>query len=202
MKSSHWPTLILASASPRRAELLRAAGIAFEIHPAHVDEDVHDGELPEAYVLRLAEEKGSAVHSHFPDRVVLAADTTVVVDGQILGKPSDDDDARRMLRLLRGRAHEVLSGICLIGPGEPGSDCHTARGRCDVRLARTSVELTPLTDAEIEWYVGSGEPMDKAGAYAIQGFASRFVTRIDGSYSNVVGLPVALVYEMLSSIAR
>jgi septum formation protein len=201
LKSSHSPTLILASASPRRAELLRAAGIAFEIHPAHVDEDVHDGESPEAYVLRLAEEKGSAVHSRVPDRVVLAADTTVVVDGQILGKPNDDDDARRMLRLLRGRAHEVLSGICLICPREAGRDGHT-RGTYDVRLARTSVEFAPLTDEEIGWYAASGEPMDKAGAYAIQGLASRFVTRIDGSYSNVVGLPVALVYEMLSSHGR
>jgi len=186
------------------------AGIAFEIHPAHVDEDVQGGESPEAYVMRLAEEKGSAVHSRFPDRIVLAADTTVVVDGQILGKPSDDDDARRMLRLLRGRAHEVLSGICVIGRAqaqpsdvnaEAGHDGPGVGGACDVRLARTSVEFAPLTDDEIDWYVASGEPMDKAGAYAIQGLASRFVRRIDGSYSNVVGLPVALVYEMLSSYA-
>ena len=154
--------------------------------------------------MRLAEEKGSAVHSRFPDRIVLAADTTVVVDRQILGKPSDDDDARRMLRLLRGRAHEVLSGICVIGPAQTGHDdvnAHKDAEQRIVRLARTLVEFAPLTDDEIEWYVASGEPMDKAGAYAIQGFASRFVTRIDGSYSNVVGLPVALVYEMLSSCA-
>lgn len=172
---------------------MRAAGIAFDIHPAHVDEDVHEDEAPDTYVLRVAEAKARTIASRFPDRIVLAADTTVVVDGQILGKPRDADDARGMLRLLSGRTHEVLSGICLIGP---------AQGVQDVRLARTSVELAALTEDEIDWYVGSAEPMDKAGAYAIQGLASRFVTRIDGSYSNVVGLPIALVYEMLSAQGR
>ena len=186
--------MILASASPRRAELLRAAGIAFEIHPAHVDEDVRDGESPEAYVLRVAEEKARVVAARFPDRLVLAADTTVVLDQHILGKPCDDDDARRMLGILSGRVHDVLSGVCIAGPADSG--------HVDVRLARTTVEFARLTAEEIRGYVKSGEPTDKAGAYAIQGFASRFVTRIEGSYSNVVGLPVALVYEMLRSIAR
>jgi len=183
--------IVLASASPRRAELLRAAAIAFEIHPADVDEDVHDGESPDAYVLRVAEAKARAVSSRFPDRVILAADTTVVLDEHILGKPRDLSDARRMLAMLSGRVHEVLSGVCVIGPAHSG--------HYDGRLARTSVEFARLTDEEIEDYVATGEPMDKAGAYAIQGLASRFVTRIDGSYSNVVGLPVALVYEMLRS---
>ncbi len=202
MKIENFPTLILASASPRRAELLRSAGIAFDIHPAHVDEDVHEEEAPDGYVLRVAEAKARTMASRFPDRIILAADTTVVIDGQILGKPRDAADAGRMLRLLSGRTHEVLSGICVIGPAAAGHDTGAAHGRCDVRLARTSVEFVPLTSDQIDWYVASGEPMDKAGAYAIQGLASRFVTRIDGSYSNVVGLPVALVCEMLSSHGR
>jgi septum formation protein len=192
LKSSPLPTIILASASPRRAELLRAAGIAFEIHPAHVDEDVHAGETPDEYVLRVAAAKARAIASQLPGRVVLAADTTVVIDGEILGKPRDDDEARRMLQMLSGRVHEVLSGVCVIGPAEPG--------HYELRLARTSVEFAPLTKDEIEWYVASAEPMDKAGAYAIQGLASRFVTSVEGSYSNVVGLPIALVYQMLGSI--
>jgi septum formation protein len=201
LKIENFATVILASASPRRAELLRSAGIAFDIHPAHVDEDVHDEEAPDRYVLRVAEAKARTIASRFPDRLILAADTTVVVDGQILGKPRDAADAGRMLRLLSGRTHEVLSGICVIRPVEAGHD-NGAHGRCDVRLARTSVEFVLLTSEQIDWYVASGEPMDKAGAYAIQGLASRFVTRIDGSYSNVVGLPVALVYEMLGSQRR
>ena len=182
------PSIILASASPRRAELLRAAGMAFEIHPAHVDENVHEGEAPDAYVLRVAEAKARVIAARFPDRVVLGADTTVVLEQTILGKPRDHEHARGMLRMLSGRVHEVLSGVCV---------CKLAPSSCDIRLARTSVEFSPLTDEEIAWYAASGEPMDKAGAYAIQGLASRFVTRIEGSYSNVVGLPVALVCEML-----
>lgn len=179
--------VVLASASPRRAELLRAAGIDFEVMPAHVDETLQDGEAPAAYVARVAEDKARAIHQRHPDRVILAADTTVVVDQHILGKPADAEDARRMLRLLSGRAHEVITGVSVI----------TSTGAIDTRLDRTTVEFAPLTPGEIEWYVASGEPMDKAGAYAIQGLASRFVSRIDGSYSNVVGLPVSLVCEML-----
>lgn len=179
--------LVLASASPRRAELLRAAGVEFDVMPAHVDEAVRDGETPADYVTRVAAAKAYVVHPRVPDRMVLAADTTVVVDEHILGKPDDVDDARRMLRVLSGRTHEVLTGVSLI----------SGAGSIDTRLDRTTVEFAPLTTAEIDWYVASGEPMDKAGAYAIQGLASRFVRRIDGSYSNVVGLPVALVCEML-----
>ena len=179
--------LVLASASPRRAELLRATGIAFDVIPADVDETLRDGETPAAYVTRVAEAKARAIHHRAPDRVVLAADTTVVIDDHVLGKPEDADDARRMLGLLSGRSHDVVTGVTLIDTG----------GAVETRLDTTAVEFAALSPDEIDWYVASGEPMDKAGAYAIQGLASRFVRRIDGSYSNVVGLPVALVYEML-----
>jgi len=181
--------LILASASPRRAELLRAAGIQFDVLPADIDESVLPGESAEHHVRRLAEAKACAVLPRAGGRPVLSADTVVVVAGEILGKPADDGDARRMLRLLSGRSHEVMTGICLLRhDGE--------RGKQSSEVAVTTVEFASLTDAEINWYVASGEPHDKAGAYAIQGLASRFVTRIDGCYSNVVGLPVAVVYRV------
>ena len=178
--------LLLASASPRRAELLNAAGYEFDVQPANVDESVHAREAPEDYVTRVAEAKASAVAPRADGRVVLAADTAVVVDGTILGKPADQADAARMLRLLSGRRHDVLTAVAL--PGITAVD-------------RTTVEFAPLTDTQIEWYVASGEPLDKAGAYAIQGLASRFVTRIEGSYSNVVGLPVALVSALLKGLS-
>jgi septum formation protein len=183
--------LILASASPRRAELLTAAAIAFEVRPADVDERVHEREAPDTYVRRVAAAKADAIGRQFPDAIVLAADTTVVVGTQILAKPEDAADAARMLRLLSGRAHVVMTGVTVAGAGRVA----------DTRLDRTTVEFAPLTPAEIDWYVASGEPMDKAGAYAIQGRASRFIRTITGSYSNVVGLPVALVYEMLKPFA-
>jgi septum formation protein len=183
--------LVLASASPRRAELLRAAGITFDVHPAHIDETVRGGEVPEAYVRRMAEEKARVVHALQPGRVVLAADTTVVVGSLILGKPADPGDARRMLGLLSGRSHEVITGVTMVA----GVD-----GRMETQVGTTTVEFAALQADDIDWYVASGEPMDKAGAYAIQGGASRFITRIDGSYSNVVGLPVALVWEMLKRL--
>ena len=188
--------LILASASPRRAELLNAAGIEFDPMPAQVDETVHDGEPPERYVRRVADAKACGVLARSHGRPVLAADTVVVVDGQILGKPVDADDARRMLRLLSGRQHEVLTAVAISRGGEDDV-CPAASA-----IERTTVEFAPLSDAEIGWYVDSGEPMDKAGAYAIQGLGSRFVTRIEGSYSNVVGLPIALVYKLLNLEAR
>jgi septum formation protein len=184
--------LILASASPRRAELLRAAGIEFDVHPAHVDERVHADELPGDYVRRVAESKARVIGAQFARAVVLAADTTVVADRHILGKPIDVEDARRMLQLLSGRSHEVLTGVAVVGPDLP----------LETRTESTTVEFARLSDRDIDWYVSSGEPMDKAGAYAIQGLASRFVTRIVGSYSNVVGLPVALVHEMLQPHGR
>lgn len=197
--------LVLASASPRRAELLRAAGFEFETMAVDVDERVRAGEAPEDYVRRLAMEKSaramafvgsgfsrtgtnpSEAGSHV---LVLGADTAVVVDGDILGKPRDDQDAASMLRRLSGRLHQVITGISLRGPGWEAS-----------RVETTTVEFSPLTDAEITWYVESGEGRDKAGAYAIQGLASRFVPSIRGSYSNVVGLPITAVNELVAEIA-
>ena len=181
--------LILASGSPRRAELLRAAGIEFDVIPADVDEAMDAEEWPEGYIRRLAMTKAEAVSVQAGERPILAADTVVIVDGQILGKPVDADDAKRMLRLLAGRRHIVLTAVCLLSPAS-----ETARRQ--VRVERTTVTFAPLSDEEIDWYVASGEPLDKAGAYAVQGLASRFVTCIEGSYSNVVGLPVAVVYGL------
>jgi septum formation protein len=141
----------------------------------------------------VATDKARAIAASAPDRSVLAADTVVVIDGRILGKPADAGDAKRMLRLLSGRAHQVLTGVALV-PASPGAGA-SPQG-FDVRLEATTVEFTTLGEPEIDWYVATDEPSDKAGAYAIQGLASRFVTRIEGSYSNVVGLPVSLVYAM------
>ena len=182
--------LILASASPRRADLLGAAGIPAEIRPADVDESIRPGETPEAYACRVAREKAVAISAHSAGRAVLAADTVVVVDGLILGKPADHEDARRMLRLLSGRRHAVITAVALVG------SAGAADVSVDTRIETTTVEFAALSDAEIEWYIATREPMDKAGGYAIQGLASRFVTRVEGSYSNVVGLPISLVYQM------
>lgn len=185
--------LILASQSPRRAELLRNAGIPFEIRPAELDERARRNEDPFDYVKRLAVEKAIAVLKSAPlDALVLGADTTVVVDKEILGKPADQMEARRMLERLSGRSHQVITGICLARRDERGAA--VAEVECEV----TEVEFTAISSAEIEAYVASGEPMDKAGAYAIQGRASRWIPRIRGCYFNVVGLPVARVWAMLS----
>jgi septum formation protein len=181
--------LVLASQSPRRAEILRQAGIPFTVRVVPVDETPLAGEKPHDYVRRLAEAKVLAVPAA-ADETVLGADTTVVVKGEMLGKPEDDADARRMLAMLSGRRHEVLTGICL------------KRGDGLVRdLAVTAVWFAPLTGREIAEYIASGEPMDKAGAYAIQGLASKFIPRIEGCYFNVVGLPIALVYRHYLSAA-
>ena len=187
--SQHVDRIVLASASPRRAELLRAAGIDFEVQPANVDETIGAGESAIDYVSRLAETKGRLVYERDSSRTVLAADTAVVVDEHILGKPMDEADAVRMLRLLSGRTHDVLTAVSVFHPG----------GIVDTRVDTTTVEFAPLSEGDINWYVSTGEPMDKAGAYAVQGLASRFVSRIEGSYSNVVGLPVALAYQMLTT---
>jgi septum formation protein len=182
--------LVLASQSPRRRELLAAAGIEFIVRPVNVPEQHCAGESPHDYVRRLAEAKASAVPCS-EDEIVLGADTVVVVTGQILEKPLDASDAARMLRLLSGREHEVISGICL-----------ASSGRKIVDTATTRVRFIELTPQEIDDYVASGEPMDKAGAYAIQGLASKFIDRVEGEYSNVVGLPVALVYRHLTASFR
>lgn len=179
--------LVLASASPRRRELLEAAGYTFEVAPADVDERVRPGETPHAYVARVALAKADAVAPAFPDAIVLGADTAVVVDREVLGKPVDDRDAGRMLAALSGRAHEVITGIALVGGG-----------RTVVAVESTTVWMRDLSDDAIQDYIASGEPRDKAGAYGIQGLASRFIPRIEGSYSNVVGLPVAAVSRLLS----
>jgi septum formation protein len=183
--------IVLGSASPRRAELLRNAGIDFHVIRADVNETAHSGELADPYVRRVAEAKARAVAAREPECLVLAADTTVVIDGVMLGKPDNDDDAKRMLGLLSGRTHEVLTAVAVF---------RARMSKPLLEVERTVVEFAPLTEFEIDWYVATGEPRDKAGAYAIQGYASRFVTRIDGSYSNVVGLPIALVYEMLKGL--
>ncbi|MBA3270251.1 MAG: septum formation inhibitor Maf [Acidobacteria bacterium] len=178
--------LILASSSPRRSDLLAAAGIEFLTVPVKVEESVWKHEPPGDHVRRLALEKAQAAFANHPDAVVIGADTIVLVGGEIMGKPQDNDDATRMLRLLSGREHEVLTGLAVI-----------ARRGTAIEVARTRVWINPLTDTEITEYVATGEPMDKAGAYAIQGLFSKFIDRIQGSYSNVVGLPVALVYRLL-----
>jgi septum formation protein len=194
--------LILASASPRRQELLRSARIPFVAQAADIEERVREGELPRDCAERLGREKALAVSRTRPADYVLGADTIVVVDGNILGKPRDAGDAERMLRMLSGRVHEVITGVCLAvargeGPGGREGGTHEGVERLATASAITLVTMCELSDAEIREYVATGEPMDKAGAYAIQGIASRWIPRIEGDYSNVVGLPVALVCRML-----
>jgi len=185
--------LVLASASPRRQDLLHSARISFTVQPADIDETPHTGELPGAYAERLAREKALAVWRMRPQDSVLGADTIVVVDEIILGKPADAVDAARMLRLLSGRTHQVITGVCLVHRHKLKSE----NPEVGVGSETTLVVMNELSDQEIQEYVATGEPMDKAGAYAIQGIASRWIPRIEGDYSNVVGLPVALVYRML-----
>jgi len=225
--------LVLASASPRRQELLRNAGIAFTVQPANIPEDLFPGEPPRACAERLAREKAVAVFRQRPGDFVLGADTIVVVENQILGKPRNAADAMRMLRLLSGREHQVITGVCLartlapqglkpdgfegtyVGLKAPSStaahafpgssaasEAVSSREPCedifvDVRSETTLVSMSSLTDDDLRFYVATGEPLDKAGAYAIQGIASRWISRIEGDYCNVVGLPVALVFQML-----
>ena len=185
-------TLILASASPRRAELLRSAGFAFEVDPADVDETPRPGERPEAYALRVARDKAEVVFHKCrkSGTAVLAADTVVALRDEILGKPNDSADARRMLRLLSDAAHDVHTGVVVRTP---------VRERAEVMTTR--VRFRRMDESEIEWYVASGEPEGKAGAYAIQGRAARFIDRIEGSWSNVVGLPIADVYRLLKELS-
>jgi septum formation protein len=183
--------LVLASRSPRRREILRQAGIPFVVRPMDVDETPLPDEPARDYVVRVAREKANAAAADLTvdGEIVLGADTTVVIQGEILGKPLDAADARRMLHLLAGQRHEVLTGICL------RSDSRIVEDR-----AETSVWFAPLSSQEIDDYAASGEPVDKAGAYAIQGLASKFIQRIEGCYFNVMGLPVALVYRHLREL--
>jgi nucleoside triphosphate pyrophosphatase len=178
--------LILASSSPRRAEILNIVGWPFDVEVAGIDETQKTGEKPHEYVQRLALEKALAVASKLSSGLVLGADTTVVVEGDLLGQPRDDDDARRMLRLLSGKWHEVLTGVALV----------PVIGKSNVSYATSRVLFAEMSEAEIEWYVRTGEPTGKAGAYAIQGQAALFIREIEGEYFNIVGLPIRLVYEM------
>lgn len=180
--------LILASASPRRHELLLAAGIPHLVRPSSITENRHPGEPPVAFVQRIAEEKARTIACETED-IVLGADTVVSLEDEVFGKPIDDEDARHMLRRLSGREHSVYTGICIL-----------YNGRCIADVARTGVQFTELSDKEVEEYVRTGESRDKAGAYAIQGLASKFVSSITGCYHNVVGLPVSLVYRYLKAL--
>jgi septum formation protein len=186
--------LILASASPRRRDLLAAAGFRFDVYAVNVDERRHRDEPAAEYVRRLAAEKSARALSdlrahHRDDLIVIGADTAVVVEGDVLGKPGDSAEAHDMLRRLTGRPHEVLTGVSIrTGAEEVGC------------VERTTVWFAPLTTDDVEWYVATGEGRDKAGGYAVQGLASRFISRIEGSYSNVVGLPVAAVHSLLRRV--
>lgn len=184
------PHIILASASPRRAELLRSAAIPFTVDVADIAEDAKAGEKPVEHAARLAREKAEVVANRNPGKIVLGADTIVLVDDQILGKPRAPADAKRMLRLLSGRAHQVITGVAIVF-------LESDYRKLETRSEKTKVFFDKLTSADIEAYIATREPMDKAGAYAIQGIASRWITKIEGDYANVVGLPVALVWEML-----
>jgi septum formation protein len=183
--------LILASGSPRRKAFLRDLGLPFRTILSRVSEDVRGGEPPEEHVLRLAREKAQDVARRRPEKWVIGADTVVLVDRLILGKPATPQEARGMLEALQGRAHEVLTGICVMRAFDQ---------RVRTRLVRTTVHIREITPGEMAWYVDTGEPFDKAGGYAIQGLGSVFVTRIEGSYTNVVGLPVPELVQMLREL--
>lgn len=180
------PIIVLASASPRRKELLSKAGVEFEICAANIPEEPRPGELPVAFAERMAREKAQAVRELKPGRIILAADTVVAVGDEILGKPRGSEDAWRMLRLLSAKSHKVTTGVCLLGAGFE-----------DVRSETTAVEFSEMPEDEIREYVSTGEPLDKAGAYAIQGGAARWVKKVSGDYNNVVGLPVLLAMKMM-----
>lgn len=185
------PKIILASGSPRRSEILNSVGWSFEKHVADIDESEFEGETPENYVQRLAKSKAEKVAENFPDRFVLGADTTVVINNQIIGKPVDLDDARRMIEMLSGNWHEVLTGVAFIKNGES-----------IVGLQSTKVKFDEMSKDEIEFLVEKGEPLDKAGAYAVQAQAALFIEKIEGDYWNVVGLPINLVYNLFRNICQ
>lgn len=194
------PKLILASGSPRRAEILTAVGWQFIKQVADLDESELPGETPEIYVQRLAREKAEAVAARHENALVLGADTTVVINDEIIGKPVDLDDARAMLKKLSGNRHEVLTGVALIKVS--GSELQAPSLKTVVGIERTRVKFAAMSDAEIEFLVEKGEPLDKAGAYAVQAQAALFIEGIEGDYWNVVGLPVHLVYELMREITK
>jgi len=179
--------LILASSSPRRRELLASIGVEFDVVPSDIPEVKSKGESPEEYVARLSREKAQTIAERFGDRWVVAADTTVLYADELLEKPVDEADAKRMLAVIGGRTHTVYTGVTVM---------NAAAGYRDTRVAETEVRMLPLTEHEIAWYVATGEPLDKAGAYAAQGIGGMFIDSIHGSFTNVVGLPLALLYEM------
>jgi len=183
--------LILASKSPRRYELLKQVGLDFEVVPSRVIEDFVGAETPQDHVIRLAEAKAQDVAYRYPDRWVMAADTIVYIDGSILGKPKNREEAKGMLDRLNGQEHWVMTGF---------SVCHLVKGKSDKEAVQTSVKMKALTSAEMEWYVRTGEPFDKAGGYAIQGVGSFMIESIRGSYTNVVGLPLCELLQMLDRL--
>jgi septum formation protein len=180
------PKLVLASGSPRRAEIMRSVGWEFEKDVPDIDEAELPGETPEDYVVRLACEKAELIAKKHPDKIVLGADTTVVIGGQIVGKPVDLADARRMVEMLAGNWHEVLTGVAIV-----------SAGKASAALQRTRVKFVEMNDAEIDFLVAVGDPLDKAGAYAVQAQAALFIEEIEGDYWNVVGLPISLVYSLV-----
>lgn len=182
--------IVLASASPRRAEILRTVGWPFEVLPVHIDESRKTNEAAADYVRRLAREKAEAAAARRTNGIIIGADTTVVLDEHVLEKPLDREDARRMLGLLNNRWHQVLTGVAIV---------ETANGQTKVAHETTEVKFAAMSEADIDWYADTHEPMDKAGAYAIQGLGARFIEGIRGDYFNVVGLPVRLLYELISA---
>ena len=183
------PRLVLASASPRRRELLASLGLEFAVRPVDLDETYRPGEAAPDYVLRLAREKALARAG--PGELVLAADTVVVLDGELLGKPSDPEEARRMLARLAGRRHTVYTGVALVDGGREATE-----------VVASEVEIAPLSAEEIDWYVATGEPLDKAGSYAIQDLGALFVESVEGNYTNVVGLPLPAVYRLAAALGH
>lgn len=191
------PRLVLASASPRRRELLASLGLEFTVRPVDLDETPRPGEEPSRYVLRLAREKARARAE--PGELVLAADTVVVLDGELLGKPSGPEEARRMLGRIAGRRHTVFTGVALL---ERGGEAGGGGDREATEVVASEVEIAPLTGEEIDWYVATGEPLDKAGSYAIQDRGALFVESVEGNYTNVVGLPLPAVYRLAAELGH
>jgi septum formation protein len=179
---------ILASSSPRRRELLTSIGLDFDVLPSHVPEIHQEGEAPEEYVARLSRDKAHALAVQYPARWVIAADTTVLLGEELLEKPADAADAERMLETIAGKTHVVYTGVTLE---------HAETGYRETRVAESEVRMLPLSSRDIEWYVATGEPLDKAGAYAVQGIGAMFIDSIHGSYTNVVGLPLATLFLMM-----